>query len=202
MSNLRFRIGNRQTLSADTHVAYCKQEPSDQEKLTLYYCLLLKEYDQPVYSIASFSYLLNSSQSLDVNTGHSNAMNVATLTDEQCNPLVHQTISIKGFRTPGDADANQFDENGSLIVRNLSRMYLEEYVITFYDKETKKNIGGISGALSYVDDGDGIETTVSNLTFPISGAYGVLEKFLNGKIEWTYYNEHPNLLRKLELFTR
>lgn len=41
----RFRSSNQQIIRTDTHSVKEKQRP--QEKLTLYYCLALKQYDIP-----------------------------------------------------------------------------------------------------------------------------------------------------------
>jgi hypothetical protein len=83
----------------------------------------------------------------------------------------------------------------------LSNTFLEEYEITFYDKNTRKNIGGISGGLQYIDDGRDNVTGVTQLRFPISAAYGVWEKFLDGYINWNYDNAHPLLFRTLEVYS-
>ena len=194
---VQFRIGNRQIIHSDT-----PKKKKTQEKLTLYYCLGLKGYDTFISSGAEFSYVVESTQSADKDKGHYSGVSTRTLTDKECNSIDNHTITVKGQRFPGDTNANELDNNGNLIQRNLSNTYLEEYEITFYDKNTRKNIGGISGLLQYIDDRIDNITSVSQLRFPISAAYGVCEMFVDGYIDWNYDNAHPLLFRTLEVYSK
>jgi len=158
----------------------------------LYYTLYLPEYTENIIkrksSSVSFKYVLDSSQSQASGIGHYNAMSVRTLTNyDGTQRMKNMYITFKGFRSPNDVDSNEKDEKGTIIKRDLKRLYLEEYEITKTD-DNGVNIGGLSGQLQYQDEGTGTATSVSRLIFPISHAYGIWEKYKGGYIDWLYDN--------------
>lgn len=174
-----------------------KPIPATPEPEILYYCLFLPEYPGEYKSTSvSFRYTLESNQTQASKVGHYNAMSVRTLTNSDCTRIKNTYLMLKGFRTPNDKDSN--DVQTSEIVRDLKRMYLEEYEITKID-DNGKNIGALSGQLHYQDEGTGTTTTVPRLIFPISDATGVWSKYKGGHIDWTYDNTE-NYLRTLVLY--
>ena len=162
-----------------------KEYPSD---IILNYCLFLPDYPNKFISSAvSFKHSFESKQSL----GHYNSMSVRTLCDNDGNSIENQYIMFKGFRTPNDEDSNNLDENGELIVRNVKRMYFEEYEITVVN-DKGINVGGLGGQLHYQDEGNGEKintlTTVDTLNFPITQAYGIYREYMGGNINFVYDN--------------
>jgi hypothetical protein len=181
-----FRIGNRQTIRAD------RQE---QKKMviakhlvnTFYYCLALPEY-LPEFKAtsASFKYVLDSQQSTAPIVGGFNAMSVRNMTDVNGTRDKNTILMFKGFRTPADTDG-ELDVSGNIVVRDLKRMYYEEYEVTSLDDKDNV-IGSFGGQLHYVDSGDGTATQVPRLTFPITYATGIWKEYSGGYIDWKYFN--------------
>ena len=168
-------------------------EPEPQHEppidIVLNYCLFLPAYpDAYVPTSVSFKYALDSNQSLASKVGHYNAMSVRTLCTKDGVAIPNEYIMFKGFRTPNDEDSNELDVNGEPIIRNVKRMYFEEFEITMIDDEGN-NIGGLGGQLHYQDEGTGTTTSVPILNFPISQAYGIYSEYLHGNINWLYDNE-------------
>ena len=164
-------------------------EPEPPTDVVLYYCLFLPAYpDSFVPTSVSFKYTLESNQSQAASVGHYNAMSVRVLCNKDGEPTPNKYILFKGFRTPNDDDSGDLDVNDQPIIRNVKRMYFEEYEITILDDEGN-NIGGLGGQLHYQDEGTGTTTSVPELNFPISHSYGIYSEYLYGNIKWQYDNE-------------
>jgi len=108
----------------------------------IYYCLALPEY-LPEFKAtsASFKYVLDSQQSTAPSVGGYNAMSVRTMTDVNGTRDKNTILMFKWFRTPADTDG-ELDVSGN-IVRDLKRIYYEEYEVTSLDD--KDNVIGSFG---------------------------------------------------------
>ena len=170
-----------------------KEVPVEPKKeipdLVLYYCLFLPAYPgEYVPTSVSTKYMVESKQTQASKVGHFNAISVRTLCTEDGVAIPNSYILLKGIRTPGDVDSGELDANGKPIIRDVQRMYFEEFEITILDDEGT-NIGGLGGQLHYQDEGTGTTTSVPILNFPISQAYGIYSEYLHGNINWQYDNE-------------
>ena len=170
-----------------------KEVPVEPKKeipdLVLNYCLFLPAYpDEYVPSSVSTRYMVESKQSQVAKIGHYNGSGVRVLCNKDGVAIPNEYIILIGFRTPNDQDSGELDANGKPIIRNVKRMYFEEFEITILDDEGN-NIGGLGGQLHYQDEGTGTATSVPILNFPISQAYGIYSEYLHGNINWQYDNE-------------
>ena len=170
-----------------------KEVPVEPKKeipdLVLYYCLFLPAYPgEYVSTSVSTTYVAESKQTQASKVGHYNAISVRTLCTKDGVAIPNEYIMFKGFRTPNDEDSNEMVVNGEPIIRNVKRMYFEEFEITILDDEGN-NIGGLGGQLHYQDEGTGTTTSVPVLNFPIMQAYGIYSEYLHGNINWQYDNE-------------
>ena len=170
-----------------------KEVPVEPKKeipdLVLNYCLFLPAYPgEYVPTSVSTKYVVESKQTQASNVGHFNAISVRTLCTEDGVAIPNSYILLKGTRTPGDVDSGDLDANGKPIIRDVKRMYFEEFEITVIDDEGK-NIGGFGGQLHYQDEGTGTTTSVPLLTFSINNAHGIYREYIHGEIVWQYDNE-------------
>ena len=85
--------------------------------------------------------MLDSQQSTAPSVGGYNAMSVRTMTDVNGTRDKNTILMFKGFRTPADTDG-ELDVSGN-IVRDLKRIYYEEYEVTSLDD--KDNVIGSFG---------------------------------------------------------
>ena len=170
-----------------------KEVPVEPKKeipdLVLYYCLFLPAYPgEYVPTSVSTKYVAESKQTQASKVGHYNVMSVRNLCNKDGVAIPNSYLLLKGIRTPSGKDSEDFDATGKPIIRDVLRMYFEEYEITVIDGEGK-NIGGLGGQLHYQDGGPGTTTSVPILNFPISQAYGIYSEYLHGNINWSYDNE-------------
>tara|TARA_R110002074_G_C12231780_1_gene638338 strand:+ start:60 stop:710 length:651 start_codon:yes stop_codon:yes gene_type:complete len=170
-----------------------KEVPVEPKKeipdLVLNYCLFLPAYPgEYVPTSVSTKYVVESKQTQASKVGHFNSISVRTLCNIDGSSISNSYILLKGIRTPGDVDSGDLDANGKSIIRDVKRMYFEEFEITVIDDEGK-NIGGFGGQLQYQDEGTGTTTSVPLLTFPINQAYGKYSEYIHGEIVWQYDNE-------------
>jgi hypothetical protein len=169
----------------EVHVEPKKEIPD----LVLNYCLFLPAYPgEYVPTSVSTQYTVESKQSQVAKIGHYNASSVRVLCNKDGVAIPNEYIMFIGFRTPNDQDSGDLDANGNTIIRNVKRMYFEEFEITILDDEGN-NIGGLGGQLHYQDEGTGTATSVPVLNFPIMQAYGIYSEYLHGNINWQYDNE-------------
>jgi len=192
------KISCQSIIRTDTN-SQPKKRPEPQ---TVYHYLYLPEYgsDSSTRQVTSHSFKnqIISNQSTAYG-GHRNVTSVRAMTDEYGNRDPNTIILIKGLRTPADEDGN-VDSNGNTIVRDLLRMYYEDYEITSLHPITKATIGSLTGSLHYVDIGDSTATTTPFQTFPINNATGIWKDYKNGYIKWFYHNNTPLFRRKLIVY--
>ena len=136
-----------------------KEVPVEPKKeipdLVLNYCLFLPAYpDEYVPSSVSTRYMVESKQSQVAKIGHYNGSGVRVLCNKDGVAIPNEYIILIGFRTPNDQDSGELDANGKPIIRDVQRMYFEEFEITILDDEGT-NIGGLGGQLHYQVEGTG-----------------------------------------------
>ena len=170
-----------------------KEVPVEPKKeipdLVLNYCLFLPAYPgEYVPTSVSTKYVVESKQTQASKVGHFNSSSVRVLCNKDGVAIPNSYILLKGIRTPGDQDSGDLDANGKPIIRDVKRMYFEEFEITMIDDEGK-NIGGLGGQLHYQDEGTGTTTSVPVLTFSINHAHGIHSEYIHGEIVWQYDNE-------------